>query len=426
MISIEQAQQIILQSIDALPTQEVPVLKSLGRVVAENIHAPWDIPSTDNSAMDGFAFSSPLPDQDHWRVTDFVPAGQFRTSLVAPGEAVRIMTGAPIPPGCETVVPFEEIDLTNQGVRPLKTPKKGANIRRRGEDIQANDLVITAGSVIRPQEIGMLVSLGCTMVKVFRTVRVAILATGDELLEEGSVPSAGKIINSNSYSLAAQVLEAGGEPIVLGIAKDTDLATKEKIREGLEGADILITTGGVSVGDRDYVKEALHELGGELFFWKVNLKPGKPVAYAMLNGKPVFALPGNPVATMVGFELFVRPTMLRMMGHRNLFRPVVKATLIEPAHNKGDRPHLVRVRVKLEQGGYSASVYKNQSSANLASLTQGNGLLRLQPTQSIDAGSEVQITLLDRGFEMGGAETLFKSSSYEADEVVFAQQCCGS
>jgi len=423
MISIEEAQRIILQNTSPLPVEDVPLLQSLGRVIAEDVSAPWDIPPTDNSAMDGYAFSSSLPEKDHWVVTDFIPAGSAKMSPVAPGEAVKIMTGAPIPPGCDTVVPIEDIDVTDQGIRPLKPIKKGANIRLRGEDISTGDLVITAGSVIRPQEIGMQVSLGRIAAKVFRKVRVAILATGDELLEAGSVPTDGKIINSNSYSLAAQVLEAGGEPIVLGIARDTEQATRDKIREGLQTADLLITTGGVSVGDRDYVKETLQALGGELLFWKVNMKPGKPVAYAILDHKPVFALPGNPVATMVGFELFVRPAMLRMMGYSNLFRPMVKATLTDPARNKGDRPHLIRVRVKLEQGGYAAAVYSNQSSANLASLTQGNGLLRMEPGTSIAAGTEVQVTLLDRGFEMGDLGEFLKEDVCGDNVVPLARQC---
>jgi molybdopterin molybdotransferase len=267
--------------------------------------------------------------------------------------------------------------------------------------VLANDLVIATGSVLRPQEIGLLVSLGRTEASVYRKVRVAILATGDELLEAGATPLSGRIINSNSFSLAAQVLEAGGEPLLIGIAADTGKATREKIMEGLK-ADILITTGGVSVGDRDFVKESIQELGGKLFFWKVNMKPGKPLAFAMLEKTPVFALPGNPVATMVAFEMFVRPALLKMMGHSRIFRPVVRAMLTEQMKNSGDRPHLVRVQVTLKHGIYRATGTGNQSSANLASLTRGNGLLRLEPNTSIASDSSAEITLLDRGFEMGG------------------------
>lgn len=400
MIFIEDAQRIISSHTAFQSVESVPLLQGVGRIIAEDVHAPWDIPMTDNSAMDGYAFSSKSPVQEHWVVADFIPAGSERTTPVATGEVVRIMTGAPIPPGCDTVVPIEEVEQTSYGIRLVGEIKPGAHIRKRGEDVRANDLVVSAGSVIRPQEIGLLVSLGKTEVSVYRTVRVAILATGDELIEAGATPISGMSINSNSYSLAAQVLEAGGEPLLIGIAADTAEATREKIREGLT-ADILITTGGVSVGDRDFVKESIQELGGNLLFWKVNMKPGKPVAFAVLGNKPVFALPGNPVAAMVAFEMFVRPAMLKMMGHSRIFRPVVRATVTEQMKNREDRPHFVRVRVTLEHGIYRAISTGNQSSASLASLTRGNGLLRLEPNTSIASESSAEITLLDRGFEMG-------------------------
>jgi molybdopterin molybdotransferase len=231
-------------------------------------------------------------------------------------------------------------------------------------------------------------------------VRVAILATGDELLDIGAQPESGRIINSNSYSLAAQVLEAGGEPLLIGIAPDTRKATMEKLREGLQ-TDFLITTGGASVGDRDYVTAAIQELGGKLHFRKVRMKPGKPVAFATLEEKPVFALPGNPVAAMVAFEMFVRPAMLKVMGHSRIFRPIVMAMLTEQMKNMGDRPNFVRVLVTQEYGIYRASSTGNQSSANLTSLTRGNGLLRLEQNTSFASGSSAEITLLDRSFEMG-------------------------
>ena len=401
MISIEEAQRIILQHVRRTDTKDVQLLESLGRIIAKDITAPWDIPLTDNSAMDGYAFSSKSVQREHWVVADFIPAGSQRSVAVAPGEAVKIMTGAPIPPECDTVVPVEEVEQTANGFRLTGDVKPGAHIRRRGEDIKAGDTVISEGALIRPQEIGMLVSLGMTTAPVFRPVRVAILATGDELLDAGTEPGAGKIINSNSYSLAAQVLDAGGEPLLIGIAADNDEETTRKIQEGLATADILITTGGVSVGDRDCVKESITALGGKLLFWKVDMKPGKPVAFAMLDGKPVFALPGNPVAAMVGFEMFGRPAILRMMGHSRIHHPRIRATLQEEIRNRGDRPHLVRVQVTLEHGVYRVTTTANQSSANLASLTRSNGLLCLSPNAQLGAGSLAEVMLLDRNFEMG-------------------------
>ncbi len=400
MISIEDAQRTILEYITPLETEKVSVFQGLNRVTPEDHIAPWDIPAADNSAMDGFAFSHAALSGDRLRVTGYLPAGEVGLVPVPAGEAVKIMTGAPIPAGCDTVVPIEDVEEDGEWIRFTSTVKAGSHVREKGEDIRRGNVVIPAGALIRPQEIGMLSAMGTTALAVYRRARVAILATGDELLEPGSTPAPGKIINSNSYSLAAQVLDVGGDPVLLGIAPDALDATCDKIRSGLN-ADMLVITGGVSVGDRDFVKEAIEKLGGSVTFWKVNMKPGKPLAFAMLQGKPVFALAGNPVGAMVSFELFVRPSILKSMGHRRLFRPMVKAVLQEPAANKGKRPHLVRGIVSVRNDRYHASTTGNQSSGRLSSMIQGNGLIRLAPEASHAAGAEVDVLLLDRGFEMG-------------------------
>lgn len=245
----------------------------------------------------------------------------------------------------------------------------------------------------------MLASLGKTSVRVYRRPRVGVLATGDELLEIGSSPVPGKIINSNSYGIAAQVVESGGDPVMLGIAEDEMERTCDRIREGIRG-DLLITTGGVSVGDRDCVKEAIVALGGEIKFWKVHMKPGKPVAFAILEGKPVFALPGNPAAAMISFEVFVRPAVLKMTGRTRLFRPTVTAALTEPIANRGDRPHLIRVRVVARQDGYVASATGNQSSARLSSLTEANGFVKIAPGTTLASGECVVVSLLGRSEDL--------------------------
>jgi molybdopterin molybdotransferase len=399
MVSIEEAQRTILEQISPLETEKVSVFQGLNRVTPEDHIAPWDIPAADNSAMDGFAFSHAALSDNRLRVTGFLPAGEVRNVPVPAGEAIRIMTGAPVPPGCDTVVPIEDVEEDGDWIR-LTAVQAGTHVRKRGEDIAFGDVVIPAGSLLRPQEIGMLSAMGSTSLAVYRRARVAILATGDELLEPGSTPAPGKLINSNSYSLAAQVLDAGGDPVLLGIAADTLEATCEKIKAGLN-ADLLVITGGVSVGDRDCVKAAIEELGGVVTFWKVNMKPGKPLAFAMLDGKPIFALPGNPVAAMVSFELFVRPSILKAMGHRRLFRPVVRAELQEPAANRGKRPHLVRGIVSVQDDRYSVSTTGNQSSGRLSSLILGNGLMKLAPESALAAGDLAEVILLDRGFEMG-------------------------
>lgn len=400
MVSIAEAQQIILNHAVTLPAVETPLVGCLGRVAAQDQVAPGDVPPADNSAMDGFAFSHAALTGNVLKVTGILPAGESRNIPVPAGEAIRIMTGAPVPPGCDTVVPVEDVAQEGDTIRLAAPVKAGSHVRKRGEDIHAGKVVIPAGTLLRPQEIGMLAAMGKMAVSVFRAARVAILSTGDELLEPGMPPAPGKIVNSNSYSLATQVLDAGAEPVMLGIAPDERSATLEKIKLGLE-ADFLVTTGGVSVGDRDYVKDAIEELGGEILFWKVNMKPGKPVAFAVVGGKPVFALPGNPVAAMVAFEQFVRPALLKAMGHRRILRPVVKATLLEGVENRGKRPHLVRGLVELRNGRYWVRTTGNQSSGRLASLTGGNGLIVLAPDASLSLGNEVDVQLLDRSFEMG-------------------------
>lgn len=402
MVNIEEAQRTILDRISLLETEKVSIFEGLNRVTPVDYIAPWDIPPADNSAMDGFAFSHAAMRENRLRVTGFLPAGEERSEPVPPGEAVKIMTGAPLPPGCDTVVPIEDVEEDGECIRITSTVKMWSHIRKRGDDIERGNVVIHAGTLLRPQEIGMLSAMGMTTLAVYRKARVSILATGDELLEPGSTPAPGKIINSNSYSLAAQVLDAGGDPVLLGIAPDTLEATCEKIKAGMN-ADMLVITGGVSVGDRDFVKPAIEKLGGSISFWKVNLKPGKPLAFAWLQGKPVFALSGNPVSSMISFELFVRPSILKAMGHQRVYRPKVKALLMEPLANRGKRPHLVSGIVS-GQDSYHVSTTGNQSSGRLSSLIQGNGLIRLSPEISLAAGDGVEVMLLDRGFESGSIE----------------------
>jgi molybdopterin molybdotransferase len=398
MITIAQAQQTILDAVTTLPHETVPLLQALGRIMAEELHAPWDIPRADYSAMDGYAFGA--TGEARFNIDGFLPAGETRTLPVPRGEAVKIMTGAVIPPGCDSVVPIEDVEIHDGMLFIRGEIRAGMNVRLRGEELVAGDLVISSGTLLRSAEIGMIATLGRTVVTVIRKPRAAVLSTGDELVEAGTIPEPGQVINSNSYSIAAQLLESGAEPLMLGIARDEREFTLKKLEEGL-AADLLITTGGVSVGDRDLVKELLVELGGEIRFWKVSMKPGKPVAFAMVRGKPVFALPGNPVAAMVSFEQFVRPALLKMAGQSRIFRPVVKAVLRETVKNPGKRPHLVRGTVELTGGRYRVVSTGNQSSGRISSLTRSNGLMLIPPDAFLAAGDDVDVQLLDRSFEMG-------------------------
>lgn len=400
MISIEHAQQIIMDRIAPLEIENVPILQGLNRVTPENHNSPWNIPLVASSAMDGYAFAGPGLSGDSMKIKGVLPAGQYCHDQIFPGETIKIMTGAPVPTSCDTVVPFEDVVVEGDRICLTKEVKRGANVRCPGENVCRGTVVIHSGSVLRPAEIGMLATIGKTTIPVFRRPKVAILSTGDELQALGSTPHLGKTINSNSYSLAAQVYDAGGEPLLLGVSNDTLEAICEKMKEGLN-ADALVITGGVSVGDRDYVKPAIEQLGGEILFWKVNMKPGKPVAFAEMQGKPIFALPGNPTAAMVSFELFVRPALLKAMGKQRVFRPTVIATIKEELINKRERPHLVRGIVKLLEAGYEVSIAGDQSSDRIASLVQGNCLISIDSGRAFAPGDKVEVMLLDRDFEMG-------------------------
>ncbi|MDD2735337.1 MAG: molybdopterin molybdotransferase MoeA [Desulfuromonadaceae bacterium] len=399
MVSISEARRIVLLQAKRLPVVTVPLLESLGMVLAEDVRSPWDIPAADNSAMDGYAFSHASLQGMFLPVCGFLPAGTIRSETIPPGQAIKIMTGAIIPPDCDTVVPLEDVQETPEGITFKEVSMPGSHVRKRGGDVSADELVFTAGTLIRPQEVGMLASFGRTAVHVYRKPVVAILATGDELVEPGGERLPGKIINSNSLSVAAQVVEAGGTPVLLGIARDDREVTRAMLQNGLT-ADVIITSGGVSVGDHDFVKEVIEEMGGELKFWKINMKPGKPLAFAVVADKPLFALPGNPVAAMVGFEMFVRPALLAMMGHTRIIRPLVRAVVTEPIHNNGDRPHLIRALVELQDGKYHLKTTGDQGSARLSSLTLGNALVLIPSGAVVNGGDEVDASLLDRVFEM--------------------------
>lgn len=399
MISIAEAQCLILQQTVALQSEDVESLDGLGRVISEDIYAPWDMPAADNSAMDGYAFSHEALQGNFLKVTGFLPAGTERTVPVNAGEAIKIMTGASIPPGCDTVVPIENVELVADGIKLTGNVSSGSHIRKKGENTREGELLITSGTVLGPQELGMIVSIGKNSQSVYCTPTVAVIATGDELVDAGTTPDSATKINSNSYCIAAQILESGATPVMLGIARDNRDSTREKIMAGLQ-ADLIITSGGVSTGDRDYVKEVIEELGGEILFWKVNMKPGKPFAFALLNGKAIFALPGNPVAAMITFEQFVRPALLKMMGHQRIFRPVVKATVTEPFKNIGDRPQLILSKVTMNNGSYFAETTGDQNSSNLAIMRNANGVVEVAPYEVINTGSEVEVNLLNRLFEM--------------------------
>jgi molybdopterin molybdotransferase len=376
MVSFEEARSIILDSVQPVGTERIQLLEATGRVLAEDMSAPWDLPLWDNSAMDGYAVRSEdcLTTPCKLRVTGFLPAGARADDVTVEANcAVRIMTGAPIPIGCDAVVPVEETDNGQQDVSLLEPVKRGQHFRFRAEDVASGVVFVRGGTIIRPPEINMLAGFGMALVPVYRRPTVAILSTGDELVELGRTPGPGEIINSNTLSLAAAVQEAGCIPRIIGIARDNRESHLEKLGEGLK-ADVLITSAGVSAGDCDLVRDILEELGARQMFWKVGIKPGGPTAFALYGSTPVFSLPGNPVSTMITFEEFVRPALLKMQGLRRVLRPYFKATLRDDLKKKPGKVQIVRVRLEKEAGTWYAVSAGNQQTAILKTMVDAQAI----------------------------------------------------
>lgn len=396
----EIARQLILDQISPLEIETVPLLDALGRAVAEPVAAPIDMPRFDNSAMDGYALRAEDSGADRaLQVVGYVAAGSLERPPVLPGCAVRIMTGAPIPPGADTIVPVEETDGGTSTVTLSRTACRSDHIRFSGEDIRRGDEVIRLGSVLRPAEISLLASFGRTAVQVVRRPRVAIVSTGDELVELGQPLTEGRIINSNSWALAAAIMELGGIPLQLGIAGDNRDSLREKLAEGLT-ADMLITSAGVSAGDLDLVREVLAELGVTQSFWKVAIKPGRPIAFGHKGRVPVLSLPGNPVSTLVTFEEFVRPALLKMMGHRQLLKPLVRAVIQEPVRKKAGRVQFLRVAVRATDSGLQVASSGDQNTGILRTSLCANGIAVLPASHGdYTVGSEIEVHLLGRDAE---------------------------
>jgi len=398
MLSFADARTKILENIAPIDTEMVPLAQAGGRILAQALFAPWDLPLWDNSAMDGFAVRfADCAAGATLGLSGYIPAGKAASQALAPGCAIKIMTGAPIPPGCDCVVPLEDATQEGETVRIDRPVKAGQHLRFRGEDIREGAEVLAAGTRLRAAEIGMLAGLGQVQVRVFRRPRVAVLATGDELVEVGEQLREGCLINCNSLALAASLQEMGCEPVLLGIARDDRESHREKLREGLV-ADALITSAGVSAGDRDLVKDVLEELGTNILLWKLAIKPGKPFAFGLHGKLPVFCLPGNPVATLVTFEVLARPALLKLAGHRRCLSRPVRATLTEEFRKKKGRLNFTRVRLRMEEGRYLAGTAGMQSSAILSSLSAADGLAMLSAEGEIfKAGEEVDVHLLGCG-----------------------------
>ena len=395
-VSVSEARDIILGALVPLGSETAGLADAAGRVLAEPVRATHPIPPLENSAMDGYALRA----EDVARtpaelvVVDEIPAGHFPTLKLGPGEAARILTGAPLPEGADAVVMQEDTERKADRVTVLHGVAAGANVRAAGCDVQPGVEIAAPGTLLHPALVGMLAALGRTQIRVVLRPRVAILATGDELVEPDRLENDGRIVTSNSYGLQAALQQVGALPVYLGIARDEPEAIAASFKEALR-CDAVISTGGVSVGDRDWIKQVLAELGGEMRLWRVRMKPGAPLAFVTLQGRPVFGLPGNPVSTLVTFEQFVRPALLAMMGRRERFRPVVQARLGEAYRKPPGRAHFVRVSLGWRDGERIATQSGDQSSAVLLSMVRADGLAFVpEDTTELPAGSLVPVQLI--------------------------------
>jgi len=401
-LSVEEAQEAVLDRVQVLDPEETPILETLGRVLAVDVYADTDIPPLSNTAMDGYAVRSadtrgatrdrPIT----LRVIHNLAAGYTSDVAVTEGTAIRIMTGAPIPPGADAVIPFEWTEQVGDEVALHDEVELGANVRPAGEDVRKGELVLPSGTQIGPAEVGMLAALGHSRVSTIRRPRVGILATGDEVVDIDTPLTPGKIRNANSYSNAAQVLTLGGLPVLLGIARDDVAAIRERLQGGLrQQIDMLLTSGGVSVGDFDVVKEVLRE-EAEMTFWQVKMRPGKPLAFGQIGGVPLLGLPGNPVSAMVSFELFARPAILKMMGKDPMQRKVVRARLEDGLNKRVGFRYFVRVTLEQRDGDYVARLTGEQGSGILLSMVRADGLAVLpEDRPRVEGGEEVDVFLLE-------------------------------
>lgn len=402
MLSVEEALERILEQIEPLGVKHVPLTESLGHVLAEDVAAPEDMPPFANSAMDGFALlsrdSQPLDGQPpRLRVIGGVAAGYVSEQSVLEGTAMRIMTGAPVPPGADTVI---QVELTRSDgpesawVEILQASAPGNNIRPAGEDMRRGQVVLERGVQVGAWEIGVLATVGKAGVPVTRRPRVAILATGDEVIDVDQPLQPGKIRNSNSYLLEAAVQQAGGLPHRLGVARDTVESLREKFSEAVK-YDLILTSGGVSVGDFDLVKNIMAERG-EINFWRINMRPGKPVAFGHIGGVPLLGLPGNPVSAAVTFELFGRPVIRKMMGQSRLLRPQVEVIVEDGIAERVMRRHYVRAHVEWRNGQFIGHTTGNQGSNITTSLLHANALIVVpEGGVTIPPGGTARALMLD-------------------------------
>jgi len=401
MISVRTALDLVLADVHPLGTERIALPQALGRVLAEAVQATRDVPPFRNAAMDGYAvLAADVVSARHdapvsLRVFETVGAGRMPRQRITHGHATKIMTGSPMPDDADAVVRIEDTEERDGQVWVVSKVQPGENVREPGEDMRAGQTVLEPGRGLRPADIGLLASLGLAVLQVRRRPVVAIVSTGDELVELGEPLAPGQIVNSNAYTLAAAVEEAGGVPRVLGIVRDTPEATRSAFADAF-AADMVMSTGGVSMGTFDLVRQSLAELGVVERFWKVAQKPGKPLTFGVRERTPILGLPGNPVSTLVCFYVYVRPALRAMLGLKQAHLPVVPATAAESIRTAEGLTEFVRCTLAGEPGAYLARSTGSQSSGVMRSMSLGDGLLIAPPeVQTIEAGSPVRVLLLD-------------------------------
>ncbi|MBN8654704.1 MAG: molybdopterin molybdotransferase MoeA [Anaerolineae bacterium] len=404
MLTVSEARERILSHFHATATETISLTDSVDRVLGMDISADGDYPPFDNSAMDGFALRAEDTSASSLTlsVVADIPAGSAPTVSLKPGQAARIMTGAQIPSGADSVIPVEDTDFNDRsaGAAAPKTITfskqihAGENVRPRGTDIRSGEIVLTKGRTLKPQDLGLLATLGHANVTVYKKARVALLSSGDELLEAGATLEPGKIRDANSYTLAASIVSSGAEVIRLGVARDTrESVTRLLDKAAEEKADLILSSAGVSVGAFDFIKEVI-EANGSMDFWKVNMRPGKPLAFGKYRSIPFIGLPGNPVSAFVGFEVFVRPTLGRLNSKMDGGRQTVRVRCVEEIESDGRESYL-RAKVQIQNGIAQASLTGHQGSGNLLSLVQADALLIIPAgVKCVPAGSEVDAFLL--------------------------------
>lgn len=402
MVSVNEALKAILEVTNTLPSEEIRLIDALERVLAEDIYADSDIPQLANSAMDGYAvkssdiFGASKDKPKTLKVISDLKAGSVSSELVKDNQAIRIMTGAVMPGGADSVIMVEYTEKEGMDrVKIFQGTKPGENIRGAGEDIKKGEKVLQKGMLLNSAHIGILASLGKSKIRVTRKPKVAVLATGDEVIDVDEELTPGKLRSSNTYTLYSQILKCGGIPKNLGIAKDRPQELEKKIKEGFD-CDLILTSGGVSVGDYDLVKFILAKIGTDIKFWKVAMRPGKPLVFGRLGEKFIFGLPGNPVSSMISFEVFVRPTILKMLGQSHDTRKEVDAVLEEDIQKKKGLMYFVRAMTRWDDGVYITRTTGPQGSGILKSMAMANSLIILpEDEEEIAKGVRVTVRFLD-------------------------------